>query len=137
MSLTTDTRTIFDAVSRKTSSFLSSLAGRLMLWFFVASFLIVFISSVILYWATVHALQWADYQVLEKRMVAMRTLLMTKSLNDPAIAEEVSVDSQGPRQIFMRVLAGSDAPVVETPGMSRLLLTSLFPNVESRPFGEL
>jgi two-component system heavy metal sensor histidine kinase CusS len=137
MSLSAGIYTAFAGLSRKAKGFSSSLAGRLMLWFFAASFLIVFISSVILYWATVHALQWADDQVLEKRMVAMRTLLLTKPLNDPAIAEEVSVDSQGPRQIFMRVLTGPDEPVVETPGMSKLLLPSLFPNVESRPFGEL
>lgn len=136
MILTTVIRTGVKGLVQKAKSFSSSLAGRLTLGFFGASFLLVFISSVILYWATIHALQWADDQVLEKRMVAMRTLLQTKPLSDPAIEEEVSVDSQGPRQIFMRVVSSRAQPV-ETAGMSRLLSPSLFPDVATRPFSEL
>jgi two-component system heavy metal sensor histidine kinase CusS len=85
----------------------------------------------------VHALQWADDQVLEKRMLAMRTLLQTKPANDIAIEQEASVDDQGPRQIFMRVLALHSTPMVETPGMSRHLLVAQFPNVDARPLDQL
>ena len=133
----TGIRTTVEQLARKAHGFSSSLAGRLMIWFFAASFLIVFLSSVILYWATVHALQWADDQVLEKRMLAMRTLLQSKPTTDPAIELEASVDDQGPRQIFMRVIGPPGTSVVETPGMSRHLLAKQFPNVENRPLDEL
>jgi two-component system heavy metal sensor histidine kinase CusS len=130
-------RTVVEDLAGKAHSFSSSLAGRLMIWFFAASFLMVFISSVILYWATVHALQYADDQVLEKRMLAMRTLLQTNPTTDIAVQQEVSVDDQGPRQIFMRVIGGPGTPVVETPAMSRHLLAKQFPDVENRPLDEL
>ncbi len=130
-------RTVVEDLVGKAHSFTSSLAGRLMIWFFSASFLIVFISSVILYWATVHALQWADDQVLEKRMLAMRTLLQSKTASDAAIQQEASADDQGPRQIFMRVIRAPGTPVVETPAMSRHLLSAQFPKVENRPLDDI
>ncbi len=80
------------------------LATRLTAWYLATSFLLVLITSGILYWAATNALQWADDQVVQKRMGAVRTLLQDEVPSDALVAHEVSDDNQGPRQIFIRII---------------------------------
>ena len=87
-----------------------TLSSRLILFFFATAFALVLASSTILYWATVQALQYADDQVVEKRMLAVAEHLRANELNEGMVGHEVEEDNQGPRQIFIRVVS-SYAPL--------------------------
>ncbi|NOT69966.1 MAG: heavy metal sensor histidine kinase [Hyphomicrobium sp.] len=110
-----------------------SLSSRLMAIFFVSAFALVVAASTILYWAAIHALQYADDQVVEKRMTAVAELLRAKELNEGMIAHEVNEDNQGPRQIFIRVVSRHEPIALETIGMDAVLPVSLFPDMSAAP----
>lgn len=113
---------------------LRSLSGRLMAIFFATAVALIFAASAILYWAAEQALRYADDQVVEKRMMAISGLLTAKELNEGMLGHEVGEDNQGPRQIFIRVVSRYQPIALETPGMEKVLPSSLFPDMRAAPF---
>ncbi len=114
--------------------FADSLASRLTKWFIGSSFLLIAIVSSLLYWGTIEGLNWADDQVLEKRMLAMRDQIQGAEPNQGMIAHEVDEDVEGPRQIFIRVKLTGTQTSHETTGMDEALRDSAFPDVVPGPF---
>jgi two-component system heavy metal sensor histidine kinase CusS len=106
---------------------LGSLAGRLMIWFLAASFLLVLIASAILYWGTVEALRSADEQVLQKRAEALHTVVADGNLDAALISHEVNEELTGPRQVFVRLISPAGETIDETQQMSRAVPRNLFP----------
>ena len=109
---------------------LQTLAGRLSAWFIAASFLLVALTGTVLYFATVSAIDWADDQVLEKRMHTMRDILHANEPDPASIAHEVSEDLDGPRKIYVRVISDNPQLSLETPSMSEVLPSASFPDVK-------
>ena len=116
---------------------LGTLAGRLSAWFIAASLLLVALTGAILYFATISAIDWADDQVLEKRMHTMRDILHANEPDAAAIAHEVSEDLDGPRKIYVRVIAANNDLNLETPGMAEALPDAEFPQVKDTPIDSL
>ncbi len=112
-----------------------SLATRFMALFVGASMLLVVVSGSVLYLALARGLQWRDDQVLEKRMLTVRDLLSVKTLDPGVIDHEVSEDLEGPRQLFMRVIAPAHIGVHETPLTPSYLTPQRFPSVSDAAAG--
>lgn len=110
-----------------------SLSLRLSLGFFLTAFLLVLTASAILYIGTLTALQSVDDQVIDKRAAAISTLLSKPVIDAAMLESEVNGDSEGPRQIFIRVLATAPALTIETRGMSRTLPQTVFPPATQKP----
>lgn len=115
----------------------SSLATRLSASYFGMSFLLIALTSSILYWCTVSALRWADDQVLEKRMLTLRAILQEPEPNEGYLGHEVSEDLEGPRRIYMRVVSDAEILRVETPDPPAELEAKNFPDVSTAPLDEL
>ena len=115
----------------------SSLAGRLIFWMLGGSFLLVLVTSGILYWGIIQVLQGADDQILEKRMQAMRLLVQDGNPDAAIIAHEVDEELEGPRQIFIRVAWPAGNFLQETQSMSKVLPAEVFPDVTHAPAGSL
>lgn len=109
------------------------LALRLASFFFLTSLLLVTVGSAIFYWGTISALQYADDQVALKRLEAVANLLEADELNEAMIIHEISEDNQGPRQIFIRIVAPIERFRLETAGMERIVPAALFPDVTKTP----
>ena len=110
-----------------------SLATRLSVWYFGMSFLLIVLSSCLLYWGTVLSLRWADDQVLEKRMLTLRAILQQPERNEGYLGHEVSEDLEGPRRIFMRVISDTEDLRVETPNAPPTFEARRFPDVSAAP----
>lgn len=106
-----------------------SLWGRLAGWFIVTSFLLVLITTVILYGAIVAAMNWADDQVLEKRMNSVRAVLQELPIDEGRIGHELSEDIEGPRRIYIRARAPAAGIDLESPDMGNVLGADVFPDV--------
>jgi two-component system, OmpR family, heavy metal sensor histidine kinase CusS len=114
----------------------TTLATRLSTAYFGMSFLLIVISSFLLYWAAVAALHWADDQVLEKRLLTLRSLLQEPELSVDFLTHEVTEDLEGPRRIFMRIVSDADPLRIETPGMSGGLDAKNLPDMSAAPLDE-
>ncbi|MGE0053072.1 MAG: heavy metal sensor histidine kinase [Hyphomicrobium sp.] len=108
----------------------AALSTRLVGAFFSTAFLLVIAASAILYAATVSALDSADDQVIDKRSADITDILEAPVLNDGNLAHEINEDNQGPRQIFIRVIAPIEAAAQETTGMASRLPADIFPKTE-------
>jgi two-component system, OmpR family, heavy metal sensor histidine kinase CusS len=94
----------------------ATLATRLSVAYFATSFLMIVTTCAILYWADVSALNWADDQVLEKRLLTLREHLQQSELSAGFLAHEVTEDLEGPRRLYMRIVSHSEPLRIETPG---------------------
>jgi two-component system heavy metal sensor histidine kinase CusS len=115
----------------------SSLARQLAAWLFALSFVLLAVTATILSWGTVSALNWADDQVAEKRLETVRTLIQDPATDSSMIAHEVSEDNQGPRQIFIRILADDPEIALATPYFPEVLAPNLFPDASQAPLDSL
>lgn len=114
-----------------------SLWRRLAGWFIATSFLLVLITTAILYWAIVAAMNWADDQVLEKRMNSVAVVLQSLPIDDGQIGHELTEDIEGPRRIYIRAFAPGAGIDLETPDMGKDLGRDVFPDVSKAPRGTL
>ena len=114
-----------------------SLATRLIGWFFASSLLLVALTGLIFYWATVSGLQWADDELLIKRAHNIQTILQVENPDADHLDHEVSEEMEGPRQIFIRVVIPPTSIRHETPNMVDVLPVTLFPSVDHRRLGAL
>jgi two-component system heavy metal sensor histidine kinase CusS len=114
-----------------------SLSARLVGWFFASSLLLIALTGLIFYWATVSGLQWVDDELLEKRVHTIKALLQAAVPDGDEIDHEVSEEMEGPRQIFIRVVAPPGTISHETPNMVDVLPIGIFPSVASHPFDTL
>lgn len=97
--------------------FRNSLAGRLTLWFVGPAILFILLMSVGLYVAVLQTLAWRDNQVLTKRAMTVRTLVLAANVDVDYLDHEVSEDLEGPRQLFIRIAGPPRIGTHETPGM--------------------
>ncbi len=107
----------------------NSLSSRLFIWLFVAISVMAIAISTIFYWATSRGLQWADDQILEKRLHIIRDFVQVPNPDPGSIDHEVSEEMEGPRQILIRVLAPPSRTLHETPNMLDSLPVAAFPEV--------
>lgn len=112
----------------------SSLRTRLIGWFFASSLAMIAITGLIFYWATVAGLQWADDELLDKRVNNIRSIVQAQTPDGDLIDHEVSEEMEGPRQIFIRVVFPPDVIAHETPNMADVLPVLRFPSVANAPF---
>lgn len=106
-----------------------TLAFRLIAWFVVSTVAMIAVTGLVFYWASIAGLEWADDQLLEKRIHIIRSIVQAMNPDGDLIDHEVSEEMDGPRQIFMRVLGPGNALRHETPNMTELLPVSMFPDV--------
>jgi two-component system heavy metal sensor histidine kinase CusS len=121
---------------RRPKGLFTTLASRLTAWVFASSFGIVLAASGLLYWATLHALQWVDDQVLQQRMEAARSWLDATSPDVAALDHEVSENITPPRQIFIRVIDKERSIYIESPNMNVNAPETLFPDANAQRLGE-
>ena len=107
---------------------LDSIAVRLALWYGLSAFTLVVATTGSLYWALTVNLDREDARTLENQIQDLRLLLVSASpdvlLGAPPV-ERVGLPTN--RQSFVRLVDGSGATLFETPGMSVLAPSALFP----------
>lgn len=126
-----------DISRERRPSHVASLAARLSVAYFSMSFLLIVLSSGILYWGIFSALRWADDQVLDKRLLTLRAILQDPAVDEDYVGHEVSEDLEGPRRIFMRVVSDVVGLQVETPSGPAELAAARFPDLHDAPFDAL
>lgn len=94
-----------------------SLATRLIVWFTIATTLLLLLAAAALYTVLERSVEWRDDQVLMKRAATVRQLVRAKAMDATNLDHEVSEDLEGPRQLFMRVAGPPSIGTHETPDM--------------------
>lgn len=111
-----------------------SLGARLVGWFFASSMLLIIVTGLIFYWTTQSGLQWADDELLDKRVHTISAILGSAKPDEDQIDHEVSEEMEGPRQIFIRVVIPPNTISHETPNMLDVLPVENFPDVRKSPY---
>lgn len=114
-----------------------TLAFRLIGWFVVSTVAMIALTGLIFYWASIAGLEWADDQLLEKRVHIIRSIVQAQNPDPDLIDHEVSEEMDGPRQIFMRVVGPDNSTRHETPNMETLLPPGMFPDVSKAIFAHM
>ena len=126
-----DAQTIKTVAQPQASS--ASLATRLSAWYFGLSFVLIILSSGILYAGMLSSLRSMDDQILEKRMLTLRSLLQESDTNEGWVGHEVSEDLEGPRRVFVRIISDVERLDMETPGVHSALRDQSFADVIASP----
>jgi len=122
-----------DAPSARTPLPQAALSTRLIAVFFSTASLLVIAASAVLYEATVTALNQADDQVVDKRAADIANILDATVLDTAELTHEINEDTQGPRQIYIRVITALATAAQETQGMTRHLPPDILPVPHSIP----
>ncbi len=121
------------APSERTPPPQAALSTRLIAVFFSTASLLVIAASAVLYEATITALNQADDQVVDKRAADIANILDAKVLDTAELSHEINEDTQGPRQIYIRVITALATAAQETQGMARHLPPDILPVPDSLP----
>ncbi len=108
-----------------------SLAARLIIWFTIATTMLLLLAAVLLYTTLERGVAWRDDQVLMKRAATVRELVRAKKLDIDYLDHEVSEDLEGPRQLFMRIVGPPEIGIHETPLMPEGLMLDRVPGPPS------
>ncbi|HWY87756.1 MAG TPA: heavy metal sensor histidine kinase, partial [Gemmataceae bacterium] len=106
-----------------------SLAARLTAWYAGSAFALVLGATGFLYWALVANLDRKDNQLLADRVSELQWVMLNQPGDTAALRDKVGSewDSQQRIRIHMRVMDERGQVLAETPGMSTLLPSALFP----------
>ena len=100
-----------------------SIAGRLTLWYAVSAFLLVAVSTGVLYWVLVRNVDRQDDQFLIDTVQILRALIRERPDDVAALRQEVEWEGAARRytRMFVRIRDSHDRVLVETPGTSGVL----------------
>lgn len=98
-----------------------SLAARLTAWYSTASFLLVALATLLLYFGLVDDIRQISEQMLIDELDVCRALVKVRGGDNHALREEVEVDSaiRKYQQFFVRVLDPDGKALATTPGMDQ------------------
>ena len=104
-----------------------SLAFRLTAWYTTASFLLVAVATLFLYYGISASLKKISEQMLADELSVCRALVEQASGDAHALHDEVEIDSAIRRyqRFYVRVLDENGRPVTTTPGMDREMSSSV------------
>lgn len=108
-----------------------SLAGTLFAWFVAAAILLVLLTAGLLHLALVRGMAWRDDQVLLTRADTLLDLLHAATIDTGELDLEVSEDLEGPRQLFVRIVAPAVVGRHETPKFPSDLTADRFPDAST------
>lgn len=114
-----------------------SLGTTLIVWFIVASSGIVLLTAGMAWFALFNGMAWRDDQVLETRADSIRAVLMKAVLDRAELDREVNEDLEGPRQLFVRLIAPASIGAHETPGFPEKVAIDQFPQTGGLMVGHL
>jgi two-component system, OmpR family, heavy metal sensor histidine kinase CusS len=105
-----------------------SLAALLTAWYTTAAFVVVTVSTALLYFGLADNLRRISEQSLLDELDVCRALVLERGGDSRALHEEVEIDSAVRRyqKFYIRVLNPNGAPLSTTPGMDRDLSASRF-----------
>ncbi len=106
-----------------------SITRRLTLLYTLSAFGMLVISTVFLYWVLTNNLEKEDNQFLANKIHVLRVILQERPDNPEALEEEVKWEGAALQftKYYARVLDEGNHTLIETPGMSNIIPTSLFP----------
>ncbi len=113
----------------------SSLAFRLTGWYAGSSFLLLSAASAVLYHGLTVSVNYEDDTNLTQQMVILRDLLGTGPADIEKLRQKVVLEpaAKSYAPMLTRLLDGNGATIMESPGMSRILPSSLFPPPRPAP----
>jgi two-component system heavy metal sensor histidine kinase CusS len=113
----------------------SSLAFRLSCWYSASAFILILAATSFLYWALITNLDREDDQMLADKVQVFKRLLRERPGDLPSLRQEVEWESTIRQnvQMFVRVLDGQGAILMETPGMTERLPATVFPDTGITP----
>src|SRR5438876_4969910 len=105
-----------------------SLALRMGLYYGVAAFLILFITTLLLYYALKSQLEYADDLRLQSKLKEVRPVLVNEPLDVAALQASVQLEyiSRSMEPVLIRVKDVNGNVIVETPDMSKALPVGSF-----------
>jgi two-component system heavy metal sensor histidine kinase CusS len=106
-----------------------SLAARLTAWYAGTAFLLILAATGFLYWALVSNLDREDDQFLVDKIHFLRMLLRDRPQDAAALKQEAEWEWAASQytQFYLRIRDDKGRTIIETPGMSEELPTSVFP----------
>lgn len=107
-----------------------SLAMRLTIWYAGSATAILLAATGILYWALLKNLDLQDDQFLVDEVQILRNLLVDRPEYVNAIRQEIEWEASARQyaHVYVRLLDRKGLTIAETPGMSEMLPTHLFPD---------
>jgi len=105
-----------------------SLALRMGLYYGVAAFLILFVTTTLLYYALKSQLEYADDLRLQSKLKEVRPILINEPLDVAALQNSVQLEyiSRSMEPVLIRVKDLDGKVIVETPDMNRALPVGSF-----------
>ncbi len=112
-----------------------SLAARLTWWYAASLSTVLIVTMACLYWAVAVSVRHETFEFVVEEVRLLRALLERQPERTEALRLEVEEEWSEPRQdpVYVRLLDEDGRTIMETPGMSRLLPGSAFP--EAIPAG--
>ena len=106
-----------------------SIAGRLTLWYAAAAFLLVAVSTGVLYWVLATNVDRQDDQFLVDTVQILRALLRERPADIAALRQEVEWEGAARRytRMYVRIRDTQDRVLLETPGATGILGTHEVP----------
>lgn len=100
-----------------------SIAGRLTLWYAASAFLLVAVSTGVLYWVLVRNVDRQDDQFLVDTVQILRALIRERPDDIAALQQEVEWEGAARRyaRMYVRIRDSQDRVLLETPGTSGVL----------------
>src|SRR5213595_3884793 len=96
-----------------------SLALRMGLYYGVSAFLILFLTTTLLYYALKSQLEYADDLRLQSKLREVKPILVNEPLDVPALQDSVRLEyvSRSMEPVLIRIKDVNGKVIVETPGM--------------------
>lgn len=115
----------------------NSIAGRLIVWFTVTSFLLLVANSVLVYWCFAISMEREDDEHLADRVATIHSKLQSRPGGISAVKVEIESNALTGRftEYLVRVFDSAGYLIAETPGMSKELSPNQFP--KPTPFESL
>jgi two-component system heavy metal sensor histidine kinase CusS len=106
-----------------------SLAMRLTAWYAGTTFVLILAATAFLYWALISSLDREDDEFLADKVRVLRTVLRKRPADVSAIRQEAewAWSARQHTQVYVRILDSNHQVILETPGMTRMLPTAMFP----------
>jgi two-component system heavy metal sensor histidine kinase CusS len=112
-----------------------SLVNRLTVWYVSSLFVLVAVSSALLYWSLYHALASEESDVLKLRMQTIMTLLRREPDPLPSLRRRIAEEwpLRPSQRIYVRLVSSDGAVVIESPGIPPEVIEEVFSQV-TRPY---
>ena len=106
-----------------------SIAGLLTTHYAGSTLALLLLAAGVLYWGLARELHRQDTRLVASKMLVLRHMVGQFPAGAEALTSEIEHEAgeEGPLQYYLRIVDSHGATIIETPGMDRLVPSSVFP----------